>query len=171
MDTCKLTITNILEDLCIQYPNYDVYASLIGYRDFGEKIHRVDFTKQHQYIYDELSYIDASDGEDQAEDISSAYAWANVLDWNADIKLAYHFADAPEHGLKFHDKTVTDNYPNGNPLFDFLEEINEFSNNNVDLTVFKINKSTNIMYSWMNKIYNNKKFRIHKLLDLNPTLN
>lgn len=153
INAAKNKLIDTLETVCQTNKNFEIEVALVGYRDYGELMHRVDFTKNHQRVYEELNHIRAFGGEDQAEDVAGAYSWVTALDWNADVKLMFHITDAPEHGLKYHDSKVTDNYPEGNPLIDLLEEIHHLANTYVDLTVFRLNKSTNIMYSWMKKIY------------------
>ena len=31
------------------------------------------------------------------------------------MKMVVHFADAPAHGMRYHDNTVTDDHPAGDP--------------------------------------------------------
>lgn len=172
IQAAKNKLIETLESVCEVNKNYEIHVAFIGYRDYGELIHRVDFTKNHQYVYQEIKHIRAFGGDDQAEDVAGAYCWVNALEWDADVKLMFHITDAPEHGLKYHDDKVSDTYPQGNLVIDLLEEIHDLANTGVDLTVFKLNKSTNIMYSWMKQIYeevNRSKFKIVDFMNSNQT--
>ena len=45
MHHVKRKVKELICDLKDEYNDFKIYASLIGYRDFREQIHRVDFTE------------------------------------------------------------------------------------------------------------------------------
>lgn len=153
IDAAKKKIRDVIEDIKDYHKDFKVLVSLIGYRDFGDRMHRVDFTEDIFVIYDTLIAIDASGGRDAAEDVSGAYSWATCLNWDADVNLLFHIADAPDHGLMYHDSTVSDHYPDGHPLINLIEEVRDLAVTRVDVTLFRLNRTTDIMYNMMRKEY------------------
>ena len=153
IDAAKRKVKNLIEDIKDDHKDFKVLVSLIGYRDFGEKMHRVDFTEDILVIYDTLITIEASGGKDAAEDVSGAYSWATCLNWDADVNLLFHIADAPDHGLLYHDSSVSDHHPDGHPLINLMEEVRDLAITHVDVTLFRLNNTTDIMYNMMRKEY------------------
>jgi len=172
INASKTKIHKLLEELCESHKDFTIYVSFIGYRDFGEAIHKVDFTTNIEFIHDVISGIQAHGGNDQAEDVAGAYSWLNSLDWTANVRSVFHITDAPNHGLEYHDDYVEDDYPDGNPVIDLSEEVEILAYNGIDLTVFRLNRSTDIMYSTMQIIYSQIRpvgFRIVNFKNSNST--
>lgn len=165
----KNKILDILEDIQKSHLDFKIYVAFIGYRDFKEKKHVVEFTENYKLIYDCIKNIEAYGGGDQAEDVSGAYSIVNSLLWGADVNVVFHITDAPEHGLRYHDNTVTDDFPDGNPVLELSEEIYDLARIGVDLTVFRLNKSTNIMFNWMKRIYEAVDLSNFKIIDFDCT--
>lgn len=153
IDAAKNKILDLLEDLCEKNKNFKIYAAFIGYRDFGEETYKIDFTDDHMKIHTTLVSIDALGGDDIAEDVAGAYKWVTSLDWSADVKAVFHIADAPNHGTAYHDGHLEDNYPNGHPTIDLYEEVSKLAKQKIDLTVFRLDRSTDTMYAIMKDIY------------------
>lgn len=154
IDAAKNKILDLLKDLCKSNKNYTINTALIGYRDFGEENYTVNFTTNHYKIHDTILGIKVSGGDDTAEDISGAYDWVNRLDWNnADVKAIFHITDAPNHGRIYHEEYIDDDYPNGHPTIDLRKEIKTISSNEIDLTIFRLNNSTDIMYKILQDTY------------------
>lgn len=154
IDAAKFKTKKILDELCESNKHFKIYVSLIGYRDFGEQMYRLDFTDDHIRLYTMLSNMEARGGKDAAEDVSGAYSWLTALKWDGDANVVFHITDAPDHGIMYHDHTVSDNYPEGHLLIDLREEVKKLALNKVDLTLFRINNSTDIMYNIIRKSYN-----------------
>lgn len=165
MPDVRRKVKELIEQLEERYKDFTIYASLIGYRDFKEKMYRIDFTDDIFRVRDGIEQIIPSGGNDAAEDVSGAYRWATCLKWDADVNLLYHLTDAPDHGMMYHDYKVSDNYPEGNPIIDLREEVRNLALNCVDVTVFRLNKSTEIMYDIMRINY--LKVRDHGFTILN----
>jgi len=153
ISAAKHKTLNLLEDLCEKNKDFKIYVSLIGYRDFGEEMYRVDFTEDHTKIYNKLMDMKALGGDDQAEDVAGAYSWATSLQWGADVNALFHITDAPNHGMKYHDERVEDHFPNGHPDINLLKEVRVLACREVDLTLFRLNRSTDIMYNLMEEEY------------------
>ena len=93
-------------------------------------------------------------GDDSAEDIAFAFELALKKEWTCKAKFAVLIPDSPCHGLKYHDKTLMDNYPNGiKSRKDIEESVRELANNGVSLICIKLNPSTDIMFKIFDDIY------------------
>jgi len=153
IDAARNRILDLLEDLRDKHPNFKICVAFIGYRDFGEQWYMVNFTENYRKIHDTVMSIDALGGGDEAEDVAGAYEWMTKLNWHADVRAVFHITDAPNHGMVYHDHRVSDDHPDGHPTVDLRQEVKTLARNNVDLTLFRIHKSTDIMYRLMRENY------------------
>jgi hypothetical protein len=153
IEAAKYRIRNIVEDLKDRHPNFKIYVAFMGYRDFGDPYIHINFTENYEELYDELKDIIAEGGDDEAEDVAGAYHWVASLNWSADVRAVFHITDAPNHGLMYHNGTVTDYYPEGGFKYDLLDEVKRLSCKNIDLTLFRIDKTTDIMYDLIKDEY------------------
>jgi hypothetical protein len=155
IEAAKNRILDTLSGICQMYPEFEVQVAFLGYRDFKdtERFIRMNFTKDHIRIQDLLSGVEAKGGDDDAEDIAGAYAWLNSLRWDGDVQMIFHIADAPNHGKEYHAKYVSDNYPEGNLSIDLREEVRTLAIKHIDITLFRLNGSTDITYDIMSKEY------------------
>ena len=65
-------------------------------------------------------------------------------------------ADYPCHGTKYHSPNLSDDYPNGAPdRQDIEESIKILAEKNVSLFCLKITENTQIMFKIFENIYNN----------------
>lgn len=172
IEASKNKIHKLMEELSSSHKDFRIFVSFIGYRDFGEVTHRVDFTENIRYLHDVISGIHAEGGNDQAEDVAGAYSWLNSLDWSANVRCVFHITDAPNHGFEYHEDYVEDDYPDGNPVIDLSEEVEILAYNGIDLTVFRLNETTDKMYLIMRNVYSHIRpfgFRIVNFVDSNST--
>lgn len=155
IEKAKLKIFRSINGLVANNPTCQIYVAFLGYRDFGEQRYELDFTLDHDYVREVIAKIEAiGGGGDQAEDVAGAYRWAAGLDWSeAKFKGVLHFTDAPNHGLEYHDDTVTDNYPEGHPSINLLEKVNYLAKKTIDLCLYRLHRSTDIMYELMKDEY------------------
>jgi hypothetical protein len=145
----KNKILDLLEDLSKNHNNFKIYAAFIGYRDFEDPWVEVDFTHNHQQIHEAVMKLDAFGGGDVAEDVAGAYKRVTSLNWGASIQTVFHIGDAPPHGYMYHEDHISDDYPDGNPSVDLLREVRDLAYKQVDLTLFRLNRSTDIMFKFM----------------------
>lgn len=157
IDAAKEKIVDTLECIHERYPKYKISAAFIGYRDFHdeEQIIKIPFTRDIETLQDLIMDIVAEGGDDDCEDVSGAYRFVNNLEWDANVKCAFHITDAPNHGVVYHEKHVDDDYPAGHPYINLDIEVADLANKHVELTVFSIKNSTDIMYNIMRNIYEN----------------
>lgn len=156
IEASKRKLLEVTSHINSQYSNYEIQFSFIGYRDFEDDIQFITlpFTTNYQSLVDEIELVEAIGGGDECEDVSGAYYIASECQvWDADVKILFHIADAPDHGIIMHDHMVSDYYPEGHPKFNLLNMIKELAKKNVDITFFQLNHSTNIMTTAMRNTY------------------
>lgn len=149
----KNKILDLLEDLSKNHTGFKIYAAFIGYRDFEDPWVEVDFTDNHQQIHDVVMKLDAFGGADVAEDVAGAYKRVTSLQWGANIQAVFHIGDAPAHGYMYHEEHISDDYPDGHSTIDILREVRDLAYKQVDLTLFRLNRSTDILYRLMKNQY------------------
>ena len=155
INAAKEKIVDTLKSIQDRYPDYQISAAFIGYRDFHdqEQFIRLPFTKHIQKLQDSIMDIEAEGGDDTCEDVAGAYRFVNGLEWQADVRCVFHITDAPTHGSEYHREHVDDDYPDGHPYIDLKQEVRELAHKDVDLTVFSITQTTDVMYHIMRNIY------------------
>jgi len=146
--TARHEVLNIIEYVEAKHPHADIRVAFVGYRDHGDDerilLHNFsDVPGLYQYLRD----VVAKGGDDGAEDVASAFRQAHTLSWDrADLCLLYHIADAPAHGLLYHNEDVSDNYPEGDPLgLDPATILRQFATEGFHYTFVRITRHTDIM--------------------------
>ena len=72
--------------------------------------------------------------------------------------MCYFCADAQAHGTKYNGTGSSDNHPKGNPAGLLLEDlVQEFSDREIDFTVYVMTNETTKMYEVMEEAYNQGK--------------
>ncbi|KAG0564826.1 hypothetical protein KC19_8G143000 [Ceratodon purpureus] len=121
IDMIKTTVTTMAAGIMASYPECKLRVAFVPYRDYvdaeQDDSELCDFTTNF-YGPDSdfslaLSRVHAAGGGDDAEDVFSGIARVAQLSWDATNRLVFHIADAPCHGLKFHELGVGDFYPHG----------------------------------------------------------
>jgi hypothetical protein len=156
IEASKRKLLEVTSHINSQYSNYEIEFSFIGYRDFEDETQFITlpFTTNYQSLVDKIETVEAIGGGDECEDVSGAYYIASECQvWDADVKILFHITDAPDHGVVLHDHTVSDYYPEGHPTVNLLEMVKNLAKNNVDITFFKLNNSTNVMTDAMRNTY------------------
>lgn len=169
IQAAKNQITKIVDDTIAQH-GHDIHirVGFVGYRDYEDNERFVirDF-HEPAFVLQEIRDVHAQGGHDIAEDIAGGLQHLKDLNWDADVKLIVHIADAPAHGLTFHKLSISDRYPQGDPTgLDPRHILFYFSTQGYDYTFVRINGSTDIMIEEFHKCYvHNALFRV---LDLAP---
>lgn len=155
IDAAKNKMVDTLERIREQYPEYSISAAFVGYRDFEdpEPFVRVHFTSDLQKVEESIMNVVADGGDDVCEDVAGAYRFVNGLDWTSTVRCVFHITDAPNHGLEYHEEYIEDEHPLGHPYIDLKDETQDLAHKNIDLTVFSVNRSTDMMYKIMRNIY------------------
>ena len=117
---------------------------------------------------DELARINACGGDDDAEDVCSALIRVHRLSWDgADVQMVVHIADAPAHGIHYHDPSISDRFPEGDPSgYDPSEFIHRMSVGGMHYTFVKITSATDTMLDAFHNAWTEK--GTFKVIDLRP---
>lgn len=162
----------IITTLELQYCTAIFTVAFVGYRDYGDSeqflIHNFDTSDRIEHF---IQGIVAKGGSDDAEDV----AWGldklrTAIDWKRpDIGIVYHIADAPAHGLDYHDDRVDDRFPNGDPDgLDPLEPLMWLSNNHINYTFVRITRQTDRMIDVFEEYYTPERFHVIDLASRGP---
>ncbi|XP_024402664.1 uncharacterized protein [Physcomitrium patens] len=137
IDMIKTTVTTMASGIMQSYPDCKLRVAFVPYRDYEDTAQddreMLDFTTSfsglESVFVQALSRVRAVGGGDDAEDVFTGIARVAQLSWVAPNRVLFHIADAPCHGLSFHDG-VGDLYPNGdkygrtiNAQFRILHEV------------------------------------------------
>jgi len=137
IENSKETLTNVIDQTIEGNANATVRVAFIGYRDFvdGDNIFSIqDFTTDIQAVKTFISTQQATGGHDLPEDAVGALHQTLSLSWYPDsIRLAAIVTDAPTHDVS----------PAGLILTEVARRMKE---KEIDLTLYKLNDSTEEMY-------------------------
>ena len=163
----KNNITTIIEEITDSNPCANIRISFVGYRDYVEvskpegQYVSIDFTGNIHEVEEFISNIDAYGGGDEPEDIAGAFKLALDMNWQSKARYAVLVCDAPCHGSQYHN-VVYDKYKMGDPNGLVIEDlVKEFVMKGITLYCVEINDSTNIMFEYMRKIYEDNKGEFH----------
>lgn len=108
--------------------------AFVGYKDWSEgedHFEVLPFTEDMDAFVKFVDRVRANGGGDTAEDVLGGMSKAiHGLTWPSDsgCRVVFHFADAPQHGKRYHGGKTDDNFPEGHPkdadpvdLFDALQ--------------------------------------------------
>lgn len=105
------------------YPEdgWTLRLGFVAYRDFGisPQFLLQDFTSDAEKFRDALGKIQAfsGPGPDIPEDVFGGIELATMFSWESASRTIIHFADAPCHGVLYHDLGArSDNFAAGDPL-------------------------------------------------------
>jgi len=137
-------------------PDADVRVAFVGYRDYGDNPQFVcKYFEDVDVTLDAIRDVHAMGGDDEAEDVAGGLLAAAMLVWREDAaKSLIHIADAPPHGMMFHDPWISDRFPHGDPgAKSALSLMKDLSERNIDYTFIKINNSTDMMLREFHRVY------------------
>ena len=116
----------------------------------------IEFTKNHTELKNEIKNTFANGGADAPEDVAWAFEKALNKTWKSNARFIVFVADAPNHGIKYHNYLNDDTYPDGIPGRRDLEDlIKEIADNGISMFCMKINSDTDIMLKIFEDIYKN----------------
>ena len=161
-DILKKNLIDIIDKIKEKAPQIEINFGYIGYKDIKQIINNecklISFTSDYNFIKEEINEITIGGGDDTAEDVAWGLEQAIKLEWNGNVKFAILIADAPCHGLNYHDKNIIDNYIYGVPGRKKIEDsIKEMMEKEISLFCIELNESTDKMYKIIEEIYNEKK--------------
>lgn len=153
----KEQLLNIFEDVKKDFPHADIRVGFVGYRDVCDRpqeFEMVPLTHDHGLVVDKLAITEAFGGGDICENVAGAMRKLNAMNWRQNAcKLAFHVADAPAHGMLYHDIHVSDDYPQEIAGMSLYPEICLLATEDVRLTFIRIDWSTDIMTDKFKEFY------------------
>ena len=157
-------IKNVYEITC-----HNPRMSFIGFRDKldEERLVVKDFSNDYMKILEGISKIQCDGGGDYCEDAVTPLREALNLKWKSELRYVYLLLEAPTHGLRYHDETDIDDYPEDEDNRMLEKLMGHYRKCHINLIVIKCNNSVNKMIEIMKKYYDSS---ISKLLVINlPT--
>ena len=114
----KEKIQSIIEKSKKMLPDLNFSVAFVGYRDHCDGADRtvvLDFTTSILEFQSFMGSVAAKGGGDAPEDVFGGIEEVTKLSWSKQTRMLFHIADSPCHGTRFHDPSVYDDYPNGDP--------------------------------------------------------
>ncbi len=129
----KEKIQSIIEKSKKMLPDLNFSVAFVGYRDHCDGADRtvvLDFTTSILEFQSFMGSVAAKGGGDAPEDVFGGIEEVTKLSWSKQTRMLFHIADSPCHGTRFHDPSVGDDYPNGDPrglqIEDLLSKLEGF---------------------------------------------
>jgi len=157
IEAAKTQARTIMRDLMEEHPTQRFFFAAVFYRDFEDATPFIEIPFQDDITFD-IQDVRPIGGGDIPEDVAGGYERVLSMDWsNADVKFCFHIADAPPHGREWHTPDIEDAYPSDvlsrRPLEDTIRDLHD---NEIRLTIFRVNESLNIMIDRFVSIYGNE---------------
>jgi hypothetical protein len=161
LEITKQKLIVIMDKIKKECSGVDINLGFIAYKDVAEIEAKdflvIDFTKDYKYVEEQIKQLEVGGGDDTAEYVSWAFSQAIKAKWSSNSKCAVLIADAPCHGLKYHDKKLMDMYPQGVPGAENIEMLaNKMGDKEISLICIKLKDDTDIMYKTFKEIYEDK---------------
>jgi hypothetical protein len=153
----KTRMVELTDQVRSEHPRAHILASFVGYRDYGDDERLIEIPFQNPSdTMEQIRRIEAEGGNDQAEDVANGLERALHQDWsNADVKIVFHIADAPAHGIEFHSIGISDRYPRGDPDgLDPRDFVERMSFMDIHFSFVKIDDCTDMMIENFHDCYN-----------------
>lgn len=172
IQAAKDQIEAIVESTQREYQTSDLQfeVAFVGYRDYGDEIQHevVPFTTVDRFLSD-VRRILATGGDDLAEDVAGGLRIVRDLNWtNADVRTLIHIADAPPHGLDFHEPSISDRFPDGDPRGTDVRALLRAIAHDIDMTFIGLDRSTNAFIKEALAAYREVQARAFTVADLRP---
>ena len=161
IDQVKQNIINIMNRIPFECPGININLGFIAYRDEYDikrnDIVNIEFTQNFQQLENKIRNVFPVANTDYPEEVAWGIEKALEKNWESEARYSILIADAPCHGLKYHDTEVMDDeYPNGVPGRKNIEVlIKELAEKNVSLYCVEITEYTEIMFKIFGNIYSN----------------
>ena len=138
-----------------------VRLGFIGYRDdLDNKNYEYfkfpELSNDVEYFKNLLGTVKVGGGGD-CEDMAGGLTRALEYDQNSKSKFALLIADAPCHGIQYHEISNFDSHQNGDPRYKIDEIIKTYASKNINLLCLNIDEKTRKLYENFKKYYNRGK--------------
>ena len=161
----KKEIPSILNSIQNDCPGIDINVGFIGYRNFDEAYHYINFTSDFDDFKKKLGDIKAFGGGKQSNDVALALELALNSKWESRTRFAVFLADSPAYGKQFDGEPLPSKMPKRRKI---EEMIYEMTQKHISLFCLKINEKTDTMFKIFQSIYNTEKPLNTKFILFNP---
>ncbi len=149
IDEVKSNISKITKEVSKFFPDLKVRLAFVGYRDLDDGEYRfsiLDFVEFIPTFESFVADVEAIGGADTCEDVFGGIDRALELNWKFKTRMILHFADAPCHGLEYHDDDCSDDHPYGDPNGLAIEGLlDEMMSKEIQYKFYHLNDSTRKM--------------------------
>mmetsp|Transcript_23244 Transcript_23244/g.42313 ORF Transcript_23244/g.42313 Transcript_23244/m.42313 type:complete len:860 (-) Transcript_23244:1-2580(-) len=156
----KNQIKSIVKRLRAQYPQLNLRIGFLGYRDLHDPNTQFEIFDPDSDVNDFIDFLRRVQpiyNRDKAEDLAGALKKAAAWPWQHSVRVLFHLADDPCHGLKYHNDKFAGNrtydlYPDGTPNINMAEELAKLMEEHaVDYYFGRITDRTDKMILELNK--------------------
>ena len=127
-----------------------VNLGFIGYRDYNdskdEYLIYPELTKDSEEVKLFISKAQAGGGKD-CEDMGGGLTAALNYKWRSNTRFVMLIADAPCHGVQYHEIENFDSLPKGDPKYKMDEIIKKYAENDINLLCLNITAMTVKLYN------------------------
>ena len=155
LNFAKNKILSIIDQIT-KDSNIIVRLGFIGYKDYSEEyIIYDDFTNNIEDVKNFISKAELGDGKDLCEDMVGGLNLALNYSWKSNTRFAMLIADAPCHGIQFHElkDASFDDYPKGDPNYKIDKIIQKYAERNINLLCLNLTDYTVKLYNNFKKYY------------------
>ena len=138
-----------------------IRLGFIGYRDYLD-IKDMEYYKYPELTNDVVAFKRAVEsikvgGGGDCEDMVGGLVNALEYDWNSNTKFALLIADAPCHGIQYHEVPDFDSHKEGDPKYKIDEVVKQYAAKNINFFCLNIEQKTKKLYENFIKYYNKGK--------------
>ena len=149
LDFAKNKVLDIIESIKKE-TSATVKLGFIGYRDYhdskDEYLIYPDLTKESELVKEFISKAKAGGGKD-SEDMGGGLTAALNYKWKSNTRFVMLLADAPCHGVQYHEIENFDSLPKGDPKYKIDEIIKKYAENDINLLCLNITAMTVKLYN------------------------
>ncbi|CAD8203029.1 unnamed protein product [Paramecium pentaurelia] len=163
IDQARESISSIIDIFNKTVSQTQIRIAFVGYRDFKDVKHIQyhDFTTDVDLIKQFISTLEATGGDDDAEDVAGGIQQVLKLNFSKhsqSILCTFLICDAPTHGKQYHEDIVGDNHKDkiqDGSLEKLMQVLDQKKIPNNYFFCCKINDTTNKMFEIMKQNFKN----------------
>lgn len=144
----KDKMNDLIETLKKDFKHLKARIAVVGYRDYGDEPRFLvkQFSPKLDVVKNYVASIMCKGGRDIPEDINGGLQNVLRLGWQNFTRSIIHIADAPCHGMEYHDANIGDNYENYAPEDKPFDELfTNLKKESINYLFLKIKDDTDIM--------------------------
>ena len=119
LSDAQYSMEEVLDRISFYNQGSEILVGAVYYRDYDD----IDYTFSIPFMLPNEFYENPSHSvnvlgydDNSATNVAEGLRSVRLLDWDdADVKLIYHYAVSPAHGLRFHEPDIYDKHPKGDP--------------------------------------------------------